>query len=111
MAKKRPGVVLYFDMAPAVEKMTTQEKASLLDAILKYGEYGEDPDFQNYPRLDVTWSFIKHRIDHDKSTYDEKCEKARYSTYVREAEKKGKQPLSFDSWREYTAEEQKNLLI
>lgn len=111
MAKRRPGVVLYFEMAPAVERMNVEQKAALLDAILKYGELGAEPDFHEDSRLDVTWSFVKQRIDQDGAAYEEKCEKARYSTYVREAEKKGKQPLTYDAWREFSRDEQKRLLL
>lgn len=111
VAKRRPGVMLYFDIAPSVERMDVPQKAALLDAILRYGEFAEEPDFHKDPRLDVTWSFIKQRIDHDGSAYEEKCEKARYSTYVREAEKKGKQPLAYDAWREFSRDEQKKLLL
>lgn len=111
MAKKRPGVMLYFDIGPSVERMDVTQKAALLDAILRYGEYGDDPDFHNDPRLDVTWSFIKQRIDNDETAYAEKCEKARYSTYVREAEKNGKKAIAYDAWREFSREEQKKLLL
>lgn len=111
VAKKRPGVMLYFDMSPSVEKMNVNQKAALLDAILRYGEFAEEPDFRSDPRLEVTWSFIKQRIDHDGSAYAEKCEKGRYATYVREAEKKQKTPLTYDAWREFSRDEQKKLLL
>lgn len=103
--------MLYFDMAPAVERMDMPQKAALLDAILRYGEFGDEPDFREDPRLEVTWSFIRQRIDHDGSAYEEKCEKSRYATYVREAEKKGIQPLAYDAWREFSRDEQKKLLL
>ena len=111
MPNKRPGVMLYFDMSPSVERMEVHQKAALLDAILRYGEFGEEPDFRNDPRLDVTWSFVKQRIDRDGTAYAEKCEKGRYATYVREAEKKQKQPLNYEAWREFSRDEQKKLLL
>lgn len=111
MAKRRPGVMLYFDMSPSVERMDIQQKAALLDAILRYGEFGEEPDFRNDPRLDVTWTFVRQRIDIDGAAYEEKCEKGRYATYVREAEKKQKTPLTYEAWREFSRDEQKKLLL
>lgn len=111
MAKKRPGVMLYFDMSPSVERMDIHQKAALLDAILRYGEFGEEPDFRNDPRLDVTWTFVRQRIDIDGAAYEEKCEKGRYATYVREAEKKQKTPLTYEAWREFSRDEQKKLLL
>ena len=111
MAKRAPGIMLYFEVGPSVERMNTEQKAALLDALLRYGEFDEEPDFRNDPRLDVTWSFMKTRIDRDKETYAEKCEKGRYATYVREAEKKQRQVLTYEAWREFSREEQKKLLI
>ena len=111
MAKKPPGVMLYFDMAPAVEKMDTAQKAALLDAILRYGEFGEEPNFYKDPRLDVTWSFIKRRIDADSDNYAAKCEKNRHNAYIREAEKRGMHPLPYEVWRDLSIDEQKKLLL
>lgn len=111
VAKKRPGVMLYFDMSPSVERMDIHQKAALLDAILRYGEFGKEPDFRNDPRLDVTWTFVRQRIDMDGAAYEEKCEKGRYATYVREAEKKQKTPLTYEAWREFSRDEQKKLLL
>lgn len=111
MAKRTPGVMLYFDLSPSVDRMSVEQKAAFLDAVLRYGEFEEEPDFRNDPRLDVTWSFTKNRIDRDKEAYLEKCEKGRYATYVREAEKKQRQPLAYDAWKEFSREEQKKLLM
>lgn len=103
--------MLYFEMSPTVERMNVEQKAALLDAILKYGEFGEEPDFHEDARLDTAWIFIKHRIDLDGEAYAVKCEKNRHNAYIREAEKKGKQPLSYDVWKELSRDEQKRLLL
>lgn len=111
MAKKRPGVVLYFDMAPAISKLTDSEKGVLLSAILNYGENGIFPNFSTNPRLDTTWIFIMQRMNKDNESYLERCEKSRYATYVREAEKKMRTPLTYEAWSEFSRDEQKNLLL
>lgn len=111
MAKNVPGVMLYFDMASSIERMDVNQKAAFLVAVMRYGEFGEEPNFRDDPRLDVTWSFQKNRIDRDQEAYRERCAKGRYATYVREAEKKQRQPLSYDAWKEFSVEEQKKLLI
>lgn len=111
VAKKRPGVILYFDTKPAIKSLNAEQKASLLDAILEYGESGESPDFHDDPILQLTWSFVYPRIDKDGEAYMEKSEKARYAVYCREAEKKGIQAISYDAWREFSKDEQKRLLL
>lgn len=75
MAKKAPGIMLYYEIRSALEHLSLDEKGSLLDAMLNYGEYGEAPDFAD-PTLAVTWSFIAMRIDADHKRYQNKCERA-----------------------------------
>ena len=103
--------MIYFDIAPVIEKMDDAQQAALLRAYLSYGEYGEEPDFHHDPRLETAWFFVKQGIDRDGMAYEEKCEKGRYATYVREAEKKQKTPVVYDVWRELSRDEQKKLLI
>lgn len=111
MAKKRPGVMIYFDIASVIEKMNDAQQAALLRAYISYGRDGEEPDFQHDPRLETAWFFVKNSIDRDGMAYTEKCEKGRYATYVREAEKKQKVPVSYVVWRDLSKDEQKQLLI
>lgn len=75
MAKKAPGIMLYYEIRSALEHLSLDEKGRLLDAMLNYGEYGEAPDFAD-PTLAVTWSFISMRIDADHKRYQDKCERA-----------------------------------
>ena len=52
MAKgKRPGVMLYFDLAPVIHALTVEQGGILLRAILEYAEFGVLPDFQNDSQL------------------------------------------------------------
>ena len=41
MAKKAPGIMLYYEIRSALEHLSFDEKGQLLDAMLNYGEYGE----------------------------------------------------------------------
>ena len=77
MAKKMPGVMVFFDLKPALEKLTLSEKGRLLDAIL---DYGQDETFEpcfDSPVLEMLWTFVAPRIDADRERYREKCDKAR----------------------------------
>ena len=110
MEKTRPGVMIYFDVAPVIEQMNDSQQAALLRAYISYGRDGVAPDFQQDPRLDTAWYFIKNSIDRDGAAYTEKCEKSRYATYVREADKKQKEPVSYAVWKDLSTDERRQLL-
>ena len=44
---QRPGVMLYFDIAPAIKRLSAEESGLLLRAILDYAEQGVAPDFES----------------------------------------------------------------
>lgn len=71
--KKKPGVMLYFDIRPCLNRLTDAEQAQLFRAILDYGESNIDPGFEN--RLGLVWDFVKPMIDRDTDRYQEIQEK------------------------------------
>lgn len=94
----RPGVMFYFDMLPALKRLTKVQKADLFEALLEYAQCGVLPEFDDIG-VSVAWDFIQPRIDRDAQAYDLKCLKNQYSVYCREAKKNGKDPVSFDDWK------------
>lgn len=76
MTKNAPGVLLYFDLRPALDLLTYAEKGEIFDAILAYGEDGTVPDFDS-DVLNMLWAFVVRRIDADRANYLAKCEKNR----------------------------------
>ena len=94
---QRPGVMLFFDVRPALKRLTVEERGRLFEAILDYGELGLLPDFEG--GLGIVWDFIQPRIDQDAARYADKVLKNRYSVYTREAKKAGIQPVEFEIWR------------
>lgn len=76
MTKNAPGVLLYFDLRPALDLLTYEEKGEIFDAILAYGEDGTVPDFDS-DVLNMLWAFVARRIDADRANYLAKCEKNR----------------------------------
>ena len=76
MTKNAPGVLLYFDLRPALDLLTYEEKGEIFDAILAYGEDGAVPTFDS-DVLNMLWSFVAQRIDADRANYLAKCEKNR----------------------------------
>lgn len=95
----RPGVMFYFDMLPALKRLTKVQKADLFEALLEYAQHGVLPEFDDVG-VSVAWDFIQPRIDKDAQAYDLKCLKSQYSVYCREAKKNGQTPSSFDVWKD-----------
>lgn len=95
---KMPGVMLYFEVLPCLDRLTCDQQGQLFRAILNYGAYGSIPDFQGM--LGIAWDFIRPRLDRDRQRYEEQCAKSRYAAYTREAKKREEIPLSFEEWSE-----------
>lgn len=47
-SKKRPGVMLYFDLRPCLKALSLEQKGLLFDSILSYGEIGVVPQFDRF---------------------------------------------------------------
>lgn len=94
---QRPGVMLFFDVRPALKRLTIEERGRLFEAILDYGELGLLPEFEG--GLGIVWDFIQPRIDQDAARYADRVLKTKYSVYAREAKKAGIQPVEFEIWR------------
>ncbi len=77
-----PGVMLYFDLRPAIAYLSTEEKGELLDAILGYGEDEAEPELES-PALKMLWTLVCPRIDADRERYLKRCERARASSRKR----------------------------
>lgn len=98
MEKERPGTMIYHDILPAVESLSREAAGELFVAILRYGKYGEIPDFSQSEGLNVAWNFVRPRIDRDKDRYAERILRNTYGLYKRESNRRGEEPLSFESW-------------
>lgn len=91
-----PGVMIYFEVADALDLLPIEEKGRLFEAILAYGRYGEMPAFTG--TLAALWAFIRPRIDRDAAAYREKVLTARYAAYARECKKTGATRLPREAW-------------
>ena len=77
----QPGIMLYFDIRPCLARLTMDQQGQLFNAILNYGEFGVEPDFEYM--LGIAWDFIKPRLDRDRERYEEICEKRRQAILTR----------------------------
>ena len=67
--------MLYFEIRGGLQKLTREEKGDLLDAILRYGEEGEEPYLHGAAA--VVWEMLKPRILRDREKYDSLCRQRR----------------------------------
>lgn len=102
----RPGIMVYFDIRPCLNRLTCEQKGLLFEAMLDYGESGIVPDFGQDVALAVAWDFIKPKIDRDTIRYQAQVLQKRYAAFVREVKKSGDTPPSFDEWRSSLADGQ-----
>ena len=94
--KKKPGVMVYFELRRMLKLLTDEEKGKLFEAILEYGETGCIPELS--PTLRVAWPLIQMRLDMDNSRYELMVIKRRYAAYSRWAKENGETIKSFEEW-------------
>lgn len=79
---KRPGAMIYFDLRPAMKRLSAEQKGHLFDAIMAYSEDGEEPEFADIA-LEIVWDFVKPRLDDDAGRYEETCAKRKQAANTR----------------------------
>jgi len=94
--KKKPGVMIYFELRGMLKLLPDAEKGQLFEAILEYGETGQLPELS--PTLRVAWPLIQMRLDADTNRYTHVGMKRRYAAYVRWAKEHGEEPIAFSEW-------------
>lgn len=78
MASERPGVMLYFDIEPALKMLDLSQRGTLFSAVMDYAHYGILPDFAD-PLVGMAWTFVKSSIDRDGERYTKTIEKRKIS--------------------------------
>lgn len=95
----RPGLLLYFDVLPALDKLPHAAVGELLLAALHYAQDGIEPTFDD-PSLVFVWAFLRPSVDRDGAAYEEKQQKGGWLSYCRQCKRDGNDPLDFETWRE-----------
>lgn len=70
---KRTGFLFYFDWAKYVERLSTEQAGSLLQAIIRLAMNGEDTDFSDDLALDLAFIGISDTIKRDTEKYIDKA--------------------------------------
>ena len=95
---QKPGVMIYFDLLPAIENLTAADCGNLLRAMLEYGSKKTIPPLTK--RVGLLWPMIQMRLDRDEMQYCNVVTKRAYSAYVRWAKYHGEEPMDFTAWQE-----------
>ena len=72
--KEKPGVMLYFDRLPYLNRMDDTQRGKLFLWIMEYAQYGVVPEVED-PMLGMAWDVVKPAIDLDTERYEAKCER------------------------------------
>lgn len=78
--------MLYFEVRPALRRLSDEEKGRLFEAILDYGENSILPIFDGC--LGVAWDFIQPRIDADSQRYQRTTDARRAAANARWGQEK-----------------------
>ena len=84
--KTPKGFFTYFHHAEPLEMLSDEQAGRLYKALMRYGNTGEETDFDGDCALDVMFSLFKKEIDYNFERYAEICE------IRREVGKKGGRP-------------------
>ncbi len=91
MTENKPGVMIYFELLPAVQRMSDVARGQLFLAILSYAKDGIEPVLDD--NLMVIWAFMKPRIDADDAAYLSKQLHSKHAAYCKQHGK-----IDFDTW-------------
>lgn len=94
---ERPGFMLYFDATPALDRLSDVEAGQLFRALLHYAQFGEVPTLDGLAGF--AFDLLRPRLDRDRQSYEDRCEKNRYTAYARETKRCGEEPANFETWR------------
>ena len=94
---ERPGFMLYFDATPALDRLSDLEAGQLFKALLHYAQFGEVSALDGLAGF--AFDLLRPRLDRDRQSYEDRCEKNRYTAYARETRRRGEEPMDFESWK------------
>lgn len=92
----KPGVMIYFDIIPAIQMLSNDECGELFKTILQYSSFGECAEPSN--RVKLAWAFMKPLIDRDNQKYIDVSIQNKYKVYKRECKRRNVAPLDLEEW-------------
>ena len=95
----RPGFMLYFDTAPAFERLSDEGAGRLIKAMLAYASTGELVPLDD--NLALLFELIRPRLDRDAEKYEQTVQKRKYGGYRKACLDRGETPLEYEVWVEH----------
>ena len=80
--KKRPGMILYFELRSVFAQLSGENCRALLLAMMDYADSGLVPE-QLDPSLVYVWALIRSRLDADDQRYQSRVQAARRAAMIR----------------------------
>ena len=96
--KQKPGVMIYFDIIPVLDLLSSADAGILFRAILQYGENGVLPELDQ--NLALLWPLIQQRLDFDAARYQTTVMKRKYAAYARWERQNDREPMPYTYWLE-----------
>lgn len=95
----RPGFMLYFDTAPAFERLSDEDAGRLIKAALAYASTGELVPLDG--TLALLFELIRPRLDRDAEKYEQTVQKRKYGGYKKTCLDRNETPLEYEIWLEH----------
>ena len=113
---ERPGIVVYFDAIPTLQKLSADGKACFLMAVLNYGKTGEMPDLSDLQindkiRLETLFEQTLPRMDADEAKWKRATVRNQYAGYSSSAKRRGETPIPYDEYIDWEEHAEKQGLI
>ena len=99
-----PGIIVYFDFMEPLGWLSDEDRGKLFWAMLEYGRDGVEPGFEKND-LAIVWAFIRPKLERNKEAYKITVLQKRYAVACRERRRKGEPEISFDTWMELYAQQ------
>ena len=80
--KKRPGMILYFELRSVFAHLSGENCRALLLAMMDYADNGLLPERLD-PSLICVWDLIRARLDADDQRYQSRVQAARRAALIR----------------------------
>ena len=108
LQKENRGLCCIFDMIPALELLTDEQRGRLLMGLIRYANGGPDPEEELDIQTKIMWIVMKSGVDRDDEKYNKKVENARRSVEKRAIKRKLINDILAESG-ELTTEVRRNL--
>lgn len=96
---ERPGFMVYFDSAPAFERLSDGDAGKLIKAVFSYASTGALMPLDGMTAM--AFDLLRPRLDRDAEKYEQTIQRRRYGGYSKACRERGEDPLDYEAWLEH----------